>query len=196
MVLRDDEIDFLSSESEIMEDSKNIEIMQELDLEDLVFREDHVIIHINMDINQLGRIKYVSKNCFKLFGYTYEDLLHANIKKLMPSNIADLHDTILLNYANSNQRFCSVKNQIESVAMTKDGVAILVSIMIKLISDIRGNIEFVALIKPSNMQNKDKNTEFAILDNYGSLTCCTGGLKEILRFNDATSNKFDFNLFL
>lgn len=66
-----------------------------------------------------------------------------NVKKLMPRNIAEHHDDILLNYANTNQRFCEDTNQINSIIVTKDKSALSVSIMIKLISDISGIIEFV-----------------------------------------------------
>ena len=48
-----------------------------------------------------------------------------------------------MNYANTNQRFCEDTNQINSIIVTKDKSALSVSIMIKLISDISGIIEFV-----------------------------------------------------
>lgn len=112
----------------------------------------------------------------------------------MPRNIAEYHDEILLNYANTNQRFCGVTNQIDTVIVTKEKSALSVSIMIKLISDISGIIEFVGLIKPNH--SEEKNLEFAVLDDHGMLTCCTNGLKDILRINNEIIEKYGFNFFL
>ena len=59
------------------------ELIQNQSLEHQVFREDYVCMHINMELGHLGKIKYITKNCYKLFGYTNDELLKANVKKII-----------------------------------------------------------------------------------------------------------------
>ena len=107
-------------------------------------------------------------------GYTREELIGVKINKLMPDNISNLHDQLLYNYTNINQSFL-YKNQINSMMIDKDGNGLPVLIMLKLISNISGTLEMVALIKLVGSQS-EKN-EYVTLDESGMIEAVTPGVK-------------------
>jgi hypothetical protein len=80
VLLSEDEIDGMTQKIENY-DFRVEELMQNHILDQLVFREDYVSVHINMELGHLGNIKGITKNCYKLFGWTKEELMGCNIKK-------------------------------------------------------------------------------------------------------------------
>lgn len=192
VVLSEDEIDLLGEKTENIS-MKSMVFLEDNFLDKVIFREDFVCLHSNMEIGKQGTIKYITKNCSKLMGYTREELIGVKINKLMPDNISNLHDQLLYNYTNINQSFL-YKNQINSMMIDKDGNGLPVLIMLKLISNISGTLEMVALIKLVGSQS-EKN-EYVTLDESGMIEAVTPGLCEVLGTDSQMIKRYGLNILM
>ena len=80
VTLFEDEIAELGEKNENLS-IKSANILQDMNLDKIVFKEEFVVMHINMEIDKIGEIKYVTHNCEKQFGYQRIQLITKNIEE-------------------------------------------------------------------------------------------------------------------
>lgn len=117
----------------------------------LIDKEERLrsVIETSLDaiitINQNGLIQSTNPAVEKHLGYSENDLLGRNIKKIMPNPYHDQHDQYISNYLQTGKKNV-IGNQREVVALTKAGNEIPIELSITEIN-INGEVFFTGVLR-------------------------------------------------
>jgi PAS domain S-box-containing protein len=96
------------------------------DMTDLLATQNllNAVLDVNTDglvtINSSGKIENYNQSCKRIFGYTKEEMIGENVKKLMPSFTAKKHDGYLEAYNQTGEKSIIGKGR-EVIGQHKDG---------------------------------------------------------------------------
>jgi len=97
-------------------------------------------------ITETGTIQAFTPAACQLFGYTKDEVLGENVKMLMPSDVAALHDDYLRNYV-----LTGVKHAVDTtrrvVAKRKNGTTVDVELRVREVQDVSFGRCFIAYVK-------------------------------------------------
>ena len=109
----------------------------------------------------MGTIKFISKDVTNMLGYHQKELKGLNISTIMPSGLADVHDSLMKGYFSSSRT--SVLSLTRSVfPLDKHGYMVPSEILIKMLPDLDNGARGVGLLRELNKSYSSNDD-----DEYG-----------------------------
>jgi len=136
-------------------------------------------IIISGTLDDTGVILDINDHFYKLFKYkSKDDLLKNNVTKIIPSYIAQYHDSYIHNFLNTSE--LQILNTLRIVfGLNNNGFIFPLMMFIKIIPNLDESVRFIALMKDLDTENNiykigDKNIakflSFIICDKEGVIT--------------------------
>jgi len=126
-------------------------------------------------INKNGIIQSVDKNCCKLFGYEFEELIGHPVQLIIPAPYKEQHDTYLKNYDATKIPKIIGKSRIVE-GQNKDGSIFPIRLSVSKIGDGEDTI-FIGMID----KMEDKSASITINTN-GNIVSCNQNVEELFGF--------------
>jgi len=126
-------------------------------------------------INKTGIIQSVDKNCCKLFGYEFEELIGNPVKLLIPAPYKEQHDTYLSNYNATKIPKIIGKSRIVE-GQHKDGSIFPIRLSVSKIGEAEDTI-FIGMID----KMEDKSASVTI-NTTGIIVSCNQNVEELFGY--------------
>jgi len=126
-------------------------------------------------INKNGIIQSVDKNCCKLFGYEFEELIGHPVQLIIPAPYKEQHDTYLKNYDTTKIPKIIGKSRIVE-GQNKDGSIFPIRLSVSKIGEGEDTI-FIGMID----KMEDKSASITINTN-GNIVSCNQNVEELFGF--------------
>jgi PAS domain S-box-containing protein len=164
--------------------------------------EEAAILHVISDlaniavivISVVGIIERVSRAACNTFKYSEAELIGQNVKTLMPSEIADIHDNFLNEYARSKQKHI-IDSTRRTTARTKHGQEFPIEIGVTELTQ-NGVTRFVGFVRDiTDEVTREQEIGFSdaifslatlpiiIADNTGRIVRCSNAITPLLGFS-------------
>ena len=160
-------------------------------------RQNKLIQEMNrscvINVDPMGTILSVNRAMTVDFGYQPEELLGENIKMIMPSSVAVMHDTYLENYRNSGKKTI-LGVTLSSTAQKKNGD--LFSIQLKADAIDCDPPEYIGFIRNTVNEARlraQNDVNSGIVENFPTSCVLIDQLGTILKFGRAAERDFGYS---
>jgi len=162
--------------------------------DNIVFQDDSAIIHMSGNYTDLGKIIKTNKATAKIFGYSKDDLKNAYVNELMPSMIAQKHNSYLEAFIKTGKSKL-LYSQKKTFAKDKQGFIMPIWIIVKQMNHLEGQVEYVGLLKPLT-EKKDEQSYYILLNNFGEISGISKNLQDVLFLPENFFQKNPVNIVL
>ncbi|KAI9204168.1 uncharacterized protein BJ171DRAFT_599351 [Polychytrium aggregatum] len=139
-----------------------------------LFDEKVAHVTISGDREDLGIIQNVNSTVSKLLGFHKSEVLNHNVKIIIPSPFAEMHDMLLQRYLDTG--FAKVIDRKRHVlAIRKDGYLLPIDLCVKQLTTSGGGISFIGLMRAAERPDEE---EFIILSDSLQLIHFTQGMSQ------------------
>lgn len=115
------------------------------DLSFSINRENAIII-ISGNLESLGVIANVNEHTQDIFGFSYNDLVGFSINRIIPKNIAVLHDSFLIQFFETGKPKILSK-EIFTFGQNKNGILVPIAILVKTMPGLTNGLQYISFIR-------------------------------------------------
>ena len=159
--------------------------------ERIVFEPDSCAIHISGNPKNLAEIINCSRGIYNVFGFKKHEIINTNVEKLMPKIFAQKHKTYISDFIISAKPSLLYKEKL-LFGINKDKFIIPLWVSIKQLVDIKGNLNYVGLLKP--LRSRTSNYDYIILNEIGIVQGLSENLANKMKICSNISDSQSLNI--
>lgn len=162
--------------------------------DNVIFQEDSCIVQISGNAASMGKILKTNKAIEQVFGYQKTELEGALVNNLMPSLIAQNHQKYMEDFVDTG-RSSLLYNQKLTYAKHKKGYIFPVWIIVKQLSDAKGEVQYVGLLRPMRV-SKEEESHYLLLDDLGEIQGMSKRLCHDLQIDPVFASQSNLNILM
>ena len=160
----------------------------------VVFQEDSCVIQISGSSANLGKIIKMNKAIYLVFGYEKIELEGASVNILMPSAIARHHNGYIEEFVKTGESRV-LYNQRLSYARHKRGYIFPIWIIVKQLSDAKGEVQYVGLLRPMRVSKEDESN-YLLVNDFGEIQGVSKRLCQELHIDPVFASQSKINILM